>query len=553
MKRPKTTSKILSSHLPCPHCSSSDAYSVYDDGHGYCFSCTTYDRKGMTLSESPSSSNTESTTTTTNTNTVTTQSDTDFLYSYEYLPCRGITTETMQFYKISTKVDPNGVPIAHGYPYPNGAVKIRDLTKKDFRSSGPMADATLFGMDKFNAGSAKLIVITEGELDAASVFQMLGKNYPVVSVRSSSSARIDCKREYEYLNSFEKIYICFDNDAPGEKAAKEVASLFNFNKVFHVPITKYKDANDYLQAKEEREFVTSFYNSPKFLPAGIISSLSDVLEVFKQQANNVVANWPWSTVDTMTKGIRHGEIILITAQEGIGKTEVIRAIEYHLLQTTDANLGVIHLEEGQRRYFDGLVGLQTKTAAHIDQYLTPEEKIKYVTQAVKRDNRLHFYTHFSSDDPDSVLDNIRFMVSACECKFIFLDHITMLVSGVADGDERRLLDYLSTRLAMMVEELGFTLFLVSHINDEGKTRGSRNISKVADVHVQLSRDIESENPIVRNTTLLMMKKNRFGSITGPAGMLFFDPDTFTLNERLPTSHELPPVEVQNQNNTQAST
>ena len=29
-------------HEPCPKCGRSDAYSVYDDGHGYCFSCNTY-------------------------------------------------------------------------------------------------------------------------------------------------------------------------------------------------------------------------------------------------------------------------------------------------------------------------------------------------------------------------------------------------------------------------------------------------------------------------------------------------------------------------------
>ena len=26
-------------HNPCPNCPSSDAFAIYDDGHGYCFSC----------------------------------------------------------------------------------------------------------------------------------------------------------------------------------------------------------------------------------------------------------------------------------------------------------------------------------------------------------------------------------------------------------------------------------------------------------------------------------------------------------------------------------
>ena len=58
----------------------------------------------------------------------------DFEYSFQYVPLRGLTATTMEKFHILTKVDPNGVPIAQGYTYPNGAVKIRDLLKKDFRA-----------------------------------------------------------------------------------------------------------------------------------------------------------------------------------------------------------------------------------------------------------------------------------------------------------------------------------------------------------------------------------------------------------------------------------
>jgi twinkle protein len=231
--------------------------------------------------------------------------------------------------------------------------------------------------------------------------------------------------------------------------------------------------------------------------------------------------------------------------EGVGKTEIFRGLEYHLLQTTESNIGVIHLEEGKRRFYEGVVGYELQTAAHHDPYLTPEQKKEAYEKAVKRDNRLHFYTHFSSDDPDSILDSIRFMAGACECKFIFLDHITMLVSGTPTDDERRLLDYLSTKLAGMVEELDFSFFLISHVNDDGKTRGSRNISKIADLHVQLVRDLESTDPMERNTTNLIVKKNRFAAVTGPGGRLYFDQDTYMIRELTDPPHNLPPTEVPN--------
>ena len=513
------TSRLTKSHQPCDDCGSSDALAEYDDGHTHCFACGKTHQGDTNISEAD-----------------------NFDYTYQYVPMRGLTANTMEKYGILTKVDKDDNLIAQGYPYPNGAMKIRNLRKKEFHTTGEMSNAHLFGADRFQQGSSRSITICEGELDAASVYQLLGSKYPAVSVRSASSARKDCAAEFDYLNSFESIYLCFDNDEPGQRACADVAGLFNFNKVFHVQLTKFKDANDYLVNNAEKEFVSAWWNSKKFLPEGIITSNAEVLEIFKEEKSTAVATYPWATLQDITKGIRYGEVVLLTAMEGVGKTEIFRGLEYHLLQTTEANIGVIHLEEGKRRFYDGLAGYELKTAAHHDPYLTAEQKYDAFQKAVKRDNRLHFYSHFSSDDPDSILDSIRFMVGACECRFIFLDHITMLVSGTQDGDERRALDYISTKLAGMVEELNFCLFLISHVNDDGKTRGSRNISKIADLHVQLIRDLESSDPLERNTTNLLVKKNRFAAVTGPGGKLFFDKDTYLVSERVDPAYDMPPVE-----------
>jgi hypothetical protein len=129
------------------------------------------------------------------------------------------------------------------------------------------------------------------------------------------------------------------------------------------------------------------------------------------------------------------------------------------------------------------------------------------------------------------MDVIRYLVTACECKYVFLDHITMIVTGQGDdGDERKKLDYISTRLAMMTKELNFTLFLVSHVNDENKTRGSRNIGKIADLIIHMDRDKENPSEEVRNMTRLIIKGNRFAHGSGPSGVLKFDTETYTLSE-----------------------
>lgn len=501
-----TSTKIREQHIPCPSCPSSDAYCIYEDGHGYCFSCSYYKPpKEEFLSD---------------------------LYTYEYLPWRGVTADTFRFYDVKTKIDSEGKPVELGFLYPNGSYKLRPLDKKGFYTKGDIAKAGLFGRNKFAAGSHRTVVITEGELDATSLWQVL--RCPVVSVHGASSAATDVGLDRSWCNSFERIVLAFDADEAGREATRRVASLFDYNKVYSVSFRggDRKDANDYLRHNERDELSTLVANAKRFLPETIVSSFSEFNKIIHEQPKSGVA-YPFPTLNYMTYGLRTGESVLITAQEGVGKTEVMHAIEHQLLTETDDAIGAIFLEEPKRRHLQALAGIHLKKPVHLpDSGVTDTETYAAVQNVVRVDDRLHIYSHFGSDDPDVILDTIRFLVSARSCRYILLDHITMVVSGLGGKDERTALDYLSTRLEMMVKELDFALIVVSHVNDDGLTRGSRNISKIADIRIDLSRDVTSPDPTIRRTTHLMVSKNRFCGRTGPAGSLLFDPLSYTLTEDL---------------------
>jgi len=405
----------------------------------------------------------------------------------------------------------------------------------------------LFGKDRFSAGQSQSITIVEGEYDALSVYQMLGSTYPVVSVRSSGTAMEDCAKNYKFLNSFDNIYLCFDNDSHGEEATTKVATLFDASKVRHVQMSM-KDANDYLTAQRGKEFLYTWHNAKRYLPKGIVSSYEEIEKLLHERDASSIVSYPFSILQEMTYGIRTGETVLFTALEGVGKTEILRAIEYHSLQETKESIGIIHLEEDERRSVQGLAGYKLQGPTHLpDSKLSVEEVLEGYRSLTKRDNRVYFYSHYGSEDPTTILDTIRFLVTGCGCKIIYLDHLTMLVTGFEGDDERRKLDYISTRLVMMAKELDFALLIVSHVNDDGKPRGSRNIAKVCHVHIHLDRDVEAETHTVRNKTRVTIRKNRFGSHTGPAGTLVFDPNTFLIEEytleiaKKENEHLLPPM------------
>jgi len=312
-----------------------------------------------------------------------------------------------------------------------------------------------------------------------------------------------------------------------------VTKLFDYSKLYEIkfPGGNRKDANDFVQRGELDQLKALFDNAKKFLPSNIESEL----RVFKNilfEAPKLGTSYGIPTLDFMTYGIRTGESVLLTAQEGVGKTEVMHKIMYSILkELPDAAVAGIFLEEPKKRLLQALAGIHLNRPVHLpDCGVTDAEIYKAVEAVVKQDDRLHVYSHFGSDDPEHILDTIRFLVSARGCRYVFLDHITMVVSGLGGDNERRALDYLSTRLEMLVKELDFALIVVSHVNDDGLTRGSRNISKIADIRIDLTRDIKSSDPIIRRTTNLMIAKNRFCGRTGPAGQLLFDPATYTLNE-----------------------
>ena len=497
------TSKVIQAHLPCPdtqNCGSSDAYAIYDDGHGFCFSCNKpfgNERRGYYEPE----------------------------YTYEYLPRRNISVDAFRFYETKTKVDKDGKPVAVGYKYPNGSYKIRNLDKKEFYTEGDIAKAGLFGRDKFAAGGSRYVTVTEGEDDTHALYDIL--HGPVVSVQSASSAVRDCSADWEWLNSFERIYLAFDSDAAGRESLSKVARLFDYNKIYHVRFTNRKDAVEYVEHGEGNQLKNIWWNSKKYLPETIVSSFSDFKDILSKP-DPVGIPYPFPTLTKMTYGIRPGESVLITAQEGVGKTEVMHAIEYQLLTKTDDAIGAIFLEEPKKRHLQAIAGIHLQKPVRLpNSGVSDEETFNAVQQVVREDDRLHVYSHFGSDDPDVILDTIRFLVSARNCKYILLDHITMVVSGLAgEEEERRALDYLTTRLEMMVQELNFALIFVSHVNDHGQTRGSRYIGKICHVRIDLTRDVENGS----NEIHLSIPKNRFGMKTGPAGVLVFDTEKYRFTE-----------------------
>jgi len=497
--------------LPCPCGNSSDAYAIDDAGKGFCFSGKCGGKLFVNEKEEEWDKS---------------------KFTTETYPHRGLNKRTLERFNIQTKFY-EGTPIETAFFYPNGSIKIRNLAEKKFRTQGPMKDASLFGKNLFDKGSRKAITITEGEYDAASVLQMVGDETAAVSVRSSSSAKADCIAEHDYINSFDKIIINFDNDEAGQEAAKKVASLFDFKKVFNLCLHKDKDANSYLQKDMGKEYYDAWKGVRRYTPDNLLSTMSEFRQALKNRREEKLADYPFEQLQSMLFGLHRAEVVVIKAPEGVGKTEFFRALENHVLKTTKHPVGLIHLEEDNGTTLRAMAGYFVEQPILHPESNVEDDEVVDILQKIMGDDENRFVLHSSFDveDEDAFINNMRFMVAACGAQVIFFDHISWLATGNAEkgDDERKRLDRISQALKMLAKELGFCLVMISHVNDDGLTRGSRNITKVANTVISLARNKTSEDPTERLKTMILVEKARLiGAKEGPAGYGLYDEEKLML-------------------------
>ena len=517
---------------PCPKCKSSDANVKHKQGYSYCFSCDT--RFGDNVTVVPKQEWTVKPMSTTG--------------SWGNISDRKISMDTAK--KYSTKIKQSGNIVTHhlyGYFNDSGEQighKVRQCKDKRMWVEGELTDALLFGQNIFSP-KGKYITICEGEVDAMSAYELMGSKWPSVSIKTGAgSALRDCKNAFTYLDSFDNVIICFDMDKQGQEAAQEVAQLFAPNKARIVRMD-HKDANEYLKMGQRAAFNDCWWNAKPFTPAGIIN-LKDLGETLYEEDFCETCLYPWPKMNEKTYGMRTGELITFCSGSGMGKSSIIRELMHHFLRNTKDNIGILALEESVKNTAWNIMSVEADARLYIkeirDQF-TPEQLQKFQAETINS-GRFFAFDHFGSVDNDEILARVRFMAQALDCKWICLDHLSILVSGQEDTDERKSIDILRTKLRYLVEQTGICLLLVSHLrrpagdrgHEDGREvtlshlRGSASIGHLSDGVIGLERNQQDDDPVIANTTTIRILKNRYTGDTGVATHLFYNKDTGRLTE-----------------------
>lgn len=522
--------EAIRQHIPCEDCGSSDAKTTYNDGSSFCYACNKYgvwdkdlyrESKGEAPREESMSEN----------------KDYNLLkIESQALHKRHIPEKITQQYKYGVGVDKNGniCQVANYYNSAKELVgqKLR-YPDKTFKFIGNHKDALMFGQQLWASGGRKLI-ITEGEIDALSVATAFDGKYPVVSIKGgATSAKKEVSAQLDWVNSFDEVYLWFDNDEAGRKAVEDCTSLIPIEKLKLIRHTDYKDANEVLVYGKTSGVINCYYNATKFKPDDIVSP-DDLLDVV---AEPTPMGFPYyySKLTELLYGRRFGEVVAVGAGVSVGKTDFIMSqVAFDVQQGW--KVATFMLEQSVKETL-------LRTAGKVDgiQYHVPEvefdaDKLKDTVHSFQ--GNLYMFDNFGSNDWETIQEKIRYMFHNYGCKIFYIDNLTALNSHAQD--ERRNLDGLMAEVAGLAKELDIWVMLVSHLNppksgpshesggkvEQAQFTGSRAIMRWCYAMFGVERNTLHEDPVERNKGLIRVIKDRFsGSATGSTVGFIYDKDT----------------------------
>lgn len=515
-------------HEPCPSCGSSDACSLYTDGHRFCFACDTYfpsdddeeiqPRKGTRMAAD--------------------------LLTIEPIErtIRGINPDTFRKFGYGT-AEMSGKRV-HVAPYrdADGHVVAQHIRTKDkeFPWLGKKKQAQLFGQHLWR-DSGRMLVITEGELDAMSVSQLQGNKYPVVSIKSGAAgAKKDIAAHLDWIEQFETVVFMFDMDDPGQKAARECSLVLTpgKGKIASLPL---KDANEMLQAGRGKEVIDAVWGAKVYRPEGIVTLADVKADVLKP----ITIGLPWwcETLTRLTYGRRTGEIYCFGAGTGVGKTDFLTQQVVHDITDCGEKVALFFLEQQPVETAKRVAGKYAGRRFHVPDAGWTEEELVTAFEKLEDTGLLYMFDHFGTADWEIIEKRIRYLAHSEDVKLFYVDHLTALAA--AEDNEKEGLEQIMADMGGLVKELDITIHLVSHLSTpDGKPheeggrvmirhfKGSRAIGFWSHFMFGLERNQQAEDEDERKTTTFRVLKDRYtGQATGQTFFMGYDADLGRLVEQ----------------------
>lgn len=401
--------------------------------------------------------------------------------------------------------------------------KIRSTTvKKDMKMLGDTSLKELYGQSIFQPRPDKIIVITEGEFDAAVVWQET-QFYAVSLTGGAGSAVSDIKNNIDYLSKFQYVILGFDNDQAGNDAVQKVLdeNIFEPGKVriAHWPL---KDANELSLADRSLDIKKALWDAEEYRPKDLYTAIDLVDAALIKPTIGV--NTPWPSLTESIAGWRANTIITIAAADGIGKTEIVDEI-LHCFMTAKLKVWLYSCEQDPEETLRRQAGKSLNLPLHIPGVEWDTEGMRKSMLALG--DKLVLWRPDKASGVEDFLGRMRYVAIASGIKYFIIDHLKGVESQMTDLNNS--MGKFFAELKFFVKQHNACIILLSHVakdkkqgrvgkDDESWNRGrvptkeniygSSAISAWSDIILALSRNVEADNPDEACVTKVSILKNR---------------------------------------------
>jgi twinkle protein len=465
------------------------------------------------------------------------------------LPTRGITAKTCRVYDyLKGKYLLQDAEIAC-YRDEHGLITAQHIRRpgKQFAWVGRVKGQKIQLFGQHLASSGRLI-ITEGEIDAMSIYQVLSEFSPfgkesavVVSVPDGAqSAKRAISDQLLWIGGFDFVTLFFDMDEPGRAAAVACAELIG-GKCATVQAFPYKDANDALKVADDKAIREALLSAKRHRPEGIVHA-SDMLSRILNVDRSTGILLPWEGWNRYTHGLKPGDLLLLGAGTKIGKSVVARSMSldlarrgirnaYVALEQTNEDTMEFMLSEvlgyDPPFYYDTVEQRARRDVGKIQEALSTFGQNLFL-----RDKHLE-------ESFDSFVNAVKYYVVGEGCQVVFLDHFSLLADGIdLKADQRRAIDKCIKELKGLCVHYKFAMVVVCHLGKDARggvspeeggepqlwmLRGSHSLAQIPDFVVMLQRNPKAEDPVERMLTQCHMKANRRTGSQGVMSVLHYLP------------------------------
>lgn len=468
---------------------------------------------------------------------------------------RKLRASTLEHYGVKVGVSEHDgtTPTTHFYPYfcdgVLSAYKVRVIKDKRMWSVGNQSDVDLFGWEQALQAGGKRLYITEGEIDALSLYQTIvnvqkGTKWEefkpsVVSLpHGAGSAGKDLARLREKIRRhFQEIVLVFDMDDSGRKAVE--AAMHSFPDALSATLPG-KDFNECVLSGRAKAAVDAvMWKSAKPKNSRIIRG-SDIREAAKKPAEFGVS-WPWKHITEATRGIRLGETIYIGAGQKQGKSEVVNQIAAHCIKEHGWKVFLCKPEEANNKSFKMVAGKMVGKFFHDP--TKPFDERAYDEAADQIGDNLFLLNLYQHVDFDTLKGDIKDAVNE-GVKAVFIDPITNFTNGMDAASANTKLQEIAQELSAMALDLNIVIFIFCHLRNpdagppherggdvlSSQFAGSRAMARSCNLMLGLQGnrdpDLPPEERNIRN--LVLLEDREFGQ-SGRYG-LYWDHNTGIFNE-----------------------